>query len=385
MKIAFPIRFGLLAFLVASTVAAQQPHSPTDPSAILTAQRNQTAQLAASWLNSGDPRLQAWGAYAVLQNRQTELIPDLVALADAYEVSGLPVVSTLRDQHDAMLAILDALIQLDPPISGDKSARLYSEFPTQSLILLSRGWISQDSLNSSNSALLEIFRSEHSQRAWLAAGNILAERRADGFAASVLGSMTVHMNLLVTIPLRSEGAFGEFICGDRGAEQMEERSDWPEIGTYELVKPGPGARLLADGVDPAYYARKVSRLYDREVFSWGECNDVIPNSWDLLRQHYLTRLLGEPREKPSLEASIYRTIIWKNGDDYVAHLKGFVQQEQVTFAEMALRLKSACLITDDEVVAAKPHLEITIVDEREDKATPLPRAENLGGNVTIKM
>jgi hypothetical protein len=385
MRIAILIRFGLLAFLVASTVTTQQPHSPTDPSTILTAQRNQTAQLAASWLNSGDPHLQAWGAYVVVQNQQKELIPDLVALADAYEVTGLPVLSTRRDRHDAMLAILDALIQLDPPIPGDKSARLYSEFPTQSLILLSRGWISQESLNSSNSALLEIFRTEHSQRAWLAAGNILAERRADGFAATVLESMTVHMNLLVTRPLRIEGGFGESICGDRGPEQLEERSDWPEIGTYALAKPGPGVTLLADGADPAYYVRKVSKLYDREVFSWGECSNVIPHSWDLLRQHYLTRLLGQPQENPPLQASISHTIIWKNGDDYLARLRAFVHKEQIVFAEVVHRLKSSYLITDDEVIAAKPHLEITIVDDRKDKASPLPHAENLGENVTIKM
>jgi hypothetical protein len=30
-------------------------------------------------------------------------------------------------------------------------------------------------------------------------------------------------------------------------------------------------------------------------------------------------------------------------------------------------------------------LEITIVDNREDKTAPLPRAENLGENVILKM
>jgi len=32
-----------------------------------------------------------------------------------------------------------------------------------------------------------------------------------------------------------------------------------------------------------------------------------------------------------------------------------------------------------------PHLEITIVDDRDDKTTPLPRVENLGDNVIVKM
>jgi hypothetical protein len=379
MRIAFLFRFGFIAFLVASSVAAQQPQAPIDPSTILKSQQNQAAQLAASWLHSSEPRLQAWGAYVVLRDQQKQLIPDLMALAGTYEVTGLPVLSMRRDQHDAMLAILDVLIQLDPPVFGDESARLYSEFPAQSLILLSRARIS------SNSALLEIFRTEHSQRAWLAAGNILAERRADGFAATVLGNMTVHMKLVVKSSLRVEGGSGESVCGDRGFERLEERSDWPEIGTYALATPGPGATLLADGADPAYYVRKVSRLYDRETFSWGECSNVIPDSWDLLRQHYVTQLLGEPQENPSLQASIHQTIIWRNGDDYLAHLRGFVQQEQDALAKVAHRLKNVCLITDEVAVAVRPRLEVTIVDDREDKTSHLPRVKNLGENVTVNM
>jgi hypothetical protein len=385
MKVASLFRFGCFAFLIASAIAAQEPQAPTDPSAILNLQREHAAQLAGSWLHSGDPRLQAWGAYVAMRDQQKQFIPDLLALVGAYEVTGLPVLSTRRDQHDAMLAVLDALIQLDSPMSGDEGGGLYSEFPTQSLILLSRAWISSESLSSSNSALLEIFRTEHSQRAWLAAGNILAERRAEGFAATVLGNMTVQLRLEVTSPLGSGGGYGEGYCGDHGPERLEDRLDWPEIGTYALTKPDPGATLLADGADPAYYIRKVSKLYDREVFSWGECSIVIEYSWDVLRQHYVTRLLGEPQEDPPLKASIYRTIIWENGKTYLASLQRFVRQQQEAFAEVVDKMKDSHLISEDEVVAAKPHLEIKIVDDRADKTTPLPRAENLGENVTVKM
>lgn len=371
-------------FVGAATAGAQQPQAPTDPSAVLAMQRNQTAQLAATWLHSGDPRLQAWGAYVVLRDKHKQFIPDLLALVDAYDVAGLPVLNTRREEHDAMLAVLDTLIQLDSPTSGDQSKRLYSEFPTQSLILLSRAWIYPDSLNSSNGILLEIFRTEHFQPAWLAAGNILAERKADGFAAAVLGNMTVHMNLIVTSPHGSMGGFGESVCGDSLPGIPEDRSTWPEVGTYTLSDPGPGATLLADGADPAYYKRKVGRRYS-SLEGGGQCGSGITYRWDELRQHYVARMLGHEQDDPPFKASVYRTIIWENGNDYLAELRGFVRQQQMKFAEVASKLRNCNLMTDDEVAAAKPHLEITIVDDREDKTTPLSRAENLGENVIVKM
>ena len=335
-------------------------------------------------MRSGDPRLQAWGAYVALRDYHVNLIPEMTAMVNDYEVTSWPVAEVRRDQHDAMLAILDTLIQLDPPISGDESARLYPEFPTQSLILLSRAWISAESLKSSNSFLLEVFRTEHFQPAWLAAGNILAERKAEGFAATVLGNMTVHMNLVVTSPHGTIGGFGSSMCGDSFPGRPEDRSAWPEIGTYALAEPGAGATLLADGADPAYYKRKVGRVYGN-ILGGGHCSNVIENSWDLLRQHYVARMLGHEQDDPPLKASNYRTIIWENDKAYLAQLRGFVRQQRMKFTEVAGKLRDDHLMTEDEIAGVKPHLEITIVDYREDKTTPLPRAENLGENVIVKM
>ena len=370
--------------LGAAAVGARQVQAPADPTAILKMQQEQTAQLAAAWLHSGDPRLQAWGAYVVLRDKHKELIPDLLALAHAYEVTGMPGLSTRREHHDAMLAILDALIQLDPPISGDESSRLYSEFPAQSLILLSRAWISSASLKSSNDFLLEIFRTEHSQLPWLAAGNILAERKAEGFAAAVLGNMTVHVNLRVTSPHHLVVSSGEAWCGDSFPGPPEDRSAWPEIGIYALAESGPGATLLADGADPAYYKRKVGKRYSN-IEGGGQCGSGGTYRWDDLRQHYLARMLGKPQDEPPLKASLYQAITWENGNAYLAYLRSFARQQQMKFAEVAGKLRDCNLMTDDEIVAAKPHLEITIVDDRKDKTAPLPRAENLGKNVTVKM
>jgi hypothetical protein len=385
IRIGFLFRFAICAIAFASAVGAQQPQAPTDPSAVLTMQQNQTAQLAATWLHSGDPRLQAWGAYVVLRDKHKELIPDLLALANAYEITGLPVLSPHRAQHDAMLAILDTLIQLNPRIPADESKRLYSEFPAQSMILLSRAWINPDSLDSSNKILLELFRTEHSQLEWLAAGNILGERKAEGFAAAVLGNVTVHLNLQVTGLIGHMHGMASSCSEDFFPEKPDDRAGWPEIGTYALTEARPDATLLVNGADPSYYLRKVSRLYGFNSHEGAECRIITAESWDRLREHYVTRLLGASEDDPPLRVSLHQTIIWENDQAYLAYLRTAVRQEQEAFAEVVQRFKNIHLLSDVEAAAAKPHVEITIVDDREDRSASLPRAENLGENIIVKM
>jgi hypothetical protein len=113
MRTGFIFGLAVCGCFGAISVGAQHAQAPVDPAVILKMQQEQTGQLASTWLHSGEPRLQAWGAYVILRDKHKELIPDLLALANAYDVAGLPVLNTRREQHDAMLAILDTLIQID--------------------------------------------------------------------------------------------------------------------------------------------------------------------------------------------------------------------------------------------------------------------------------
>jgi hypothetical protein len=97
--------------LVAMAALAQQ--APPDPAAVMGSLNQQMAPLASTWLHSADPRLQAWGAYAVLRDGRTEAIPDLLAMVAEFPVVEQPIAQTDVDQHDAMLGVLDALIQLN--------------------------------------------------------------------------------------------------------------------------------------------------------------------------------------------------------------------------------------------------------------------------------
>jgi hypothetical protein len=370
-------RFVLCGFLTASAVSARPQHATADPAAILKGQRDQTAQITARWLQSGDPRLQAWGAYAALRDHNTQLTSDLTALIGSYEVVGWPVPSGQIDQHDAMLAVLDAAIQLGAMVPASDVAKLYPEFPAQSLILLRRAGAD------ANSFLLNVFRTEHSQLAWLTAGNMLAERRSQGFAAAVLGGMTVHAEIRV---VSSGGAgIGTGSGGDFDPGSTEGKADWPEIGTYALVGHISGATLLVDGTDPAYYLRTVSTLYDRDRRDYSCCYGYDAESWDLIREHYLAGLLYEPKENPPLKSFVHQTILRENGEAYAVRVRSMIEGQQNAFVEVASRLENSRLMTSEEAAATRPKLEIRIVDDREDKTTPVPRVETLGENVSVKM
>jgi hypothetical protein len=377
MRIASIFRIIVCAFLTTSAAGAQQPQTPVDPSAVLATQRNQTAQLAASWLHSGDPRLQAWGAYAMLRDYHMNLIPEMTAMVNGYEVTPWPIPESRRDQHDAMIAMLDTLIQLHRGITASGAARLYPEFPAQSLILLS--WEGKDA----NNLLLDLFRDEKPQRLpWLASGNMLMERHVSGFAAAVLNGLTLHADVqVVTIDTPRTGQVSGMSCGGG----LEGKPTWPAVGNYALAQKGSGATLLADGEDPVYYRRAVSGEYDRlRDKCCGLCADETL-LLDMYREHYLAQLLSARIGNPPIRTAFDESIVWKNGAAYTAHLREIVRREQQKLAAVAEKLKAANLLNAEDAAAVKMRLEITVVDERKDKTVPLPRVENLGENVIVKM
>ncbi len=96
-------------------------------------------------------------------------------------------------------------------------------------------------------------------------------------------------------------------------------------------------------------------------------------------------MMNSPQGGPLLKSFPSQTIVWKNGGDYLEYLNNFVHQEQTTFIDVARKLTAAGLMTSAEASAIKPHLEITIVDRRTDRAIPLPDTGQLGENVIVKM
>lgn len=355
-----------VCLLTAAAVLAQP--APPDPAAVMAGLQTQSARLATTWLHSDDPRTQAWGAYLALRDRRSEAIPDLLALLAKLQPSQ-------PDPHDAMLAVLDALIQMDAQVPVSEAQRIYPAFPVQSLLLLARA-------EDATPALLDIFNSDQpSPAAWLATGNLLVTRSAEGFALAILERMTVNAVVMVTEPGGGGGFGGSNFCCGGGATAPS--VGWPPVGVYGFAGCGnqapTGGILLAAGTDPVYYQRPVTTSY-RTADGACACH---PDP-DLVRQHYLTALLNDSAEEPPVRAHVTHTILWSGPDAYRGALLAFIDGQQQVFAKLARRLGDAELLSATEARTLRPKLEILLWDQRPSPAEPLPDVPPPAGNVTIR-
>lgn len=362
-------------FLLAVAAFAQQ--GPPDPVIVMGGIEKQMGPLASAWMHSLDPRVRAWGAYLVLRDHRTEAVPDLLAMVTVFPVVEEVATQTDVDQHDAMLGVLDALIQLNVEVPAVDAQRIYTEFPAQALILLAR------SHQDTSPALLRIFKSERRwPAAWLASGTLLLERRAEGFAAAVAQGMTVHALVMVTEPGVGAGSGGSSLCCGLGGVPSP-KEGWPPLGVYAFAGCGdrvqPGASLLTGGTDPAYYSRQVTAAYRAtEGFDCG-CN---PDK-DLVREHYLTKMLSDSSERPPVRAHVSHTILWQDLNAYRGELADFIAVQQHVFADLARRLREQGLVSEADAQSIRPRLEIRVWDQRATRESALT-ATALDENITIQ-
>jgi hypothetical protein len=356
--------------------SAQQ--APPDPATVMSSLDKQMGPLASTWLHSADPRVEAWGAYLVLRDRHTEAIPELLGMLAGFAVVEEVATQGDEDRHDAMLGVLDALIQFGARVPAVDAQRIYPEFPVQSLILLSR------SQEDTGSALLAIFKSEGRwPAAWLTAGALLLDRHAEGFAAAVVEAMTVHALVMVTEPGTGYGSGGSALCCGAGLPPKT-KDGWPPLGVYAFGGCGdrsqPGETLLAEGTDPAYYHRQVSASYQVEgVLSCG----CVPDR-DLVRQHYLTKLLSDSAERPPVRAHVSHTIVWQGLDAYHSELAAFIGEQQHIFAELTRRLGEQSLLSEAQVQSTRPRLQVRVADQRATQEPALPAVTGQAENITIE-
>jgi hypothetical protein len=91
------------------------PHPASDPSNLTSAPTD--AQIR-EWLQSDDPRLVAWGAHAILEQKRREHVPELIQKIKRWEQAH-PQSEWDSAHLDALLAMLDAVVQLDGRMPPD--------------------------------------------------------------------------------------------------------------------------------------------------------------------------------------------------------------------------------------------------------------------------
>lgn len=368
------VKWRVAFVLVCLGVSAYGQQTPQTPADIVAKQREEAGSLAGEWLQSPEARTRAWGAYLVLRDRLTERVPDLLALLQDYQVNESAATLSEVDGHDAMLAVLDALIQMRADVPVETAAKLYPEFRAQSMILLARA------NGDATEPLLRIFRTEQTfDGEWAAAGNLLATRRPSGLAAVVLSGLTVRANILVTTN-GAMGMGGSFVCGG-GIDEPGSHPNWPEVGTYSMSAcDRENGVVLAPGTHPAFYIRSVNSQYHAELTY--RCSKK--DARDEIRADYLATLLYSEVGFRPIQSHVSHPIRWTSGANYLSELQGFIEEQQNLYRQVQQRLIAAQLLTESEAKSSKPILELTIFDARDSKTTPLPTLPEPGENIAIK-
>lgn len=334
-----------------------------------------------SWLQSGDPRLEAWGAHDALVRRDQNLIPYLLSLVSRWQPplqqtsdTSLHSESRLRqndlDEREAMAAVLDTLIQMNVPVAGDALRTLAPDFGNYVAILLAR-------LPNEDSSPLSFdfyrYPPAHGDSLQYVSAALLALHPSPGFAADLLASIQVHATLVVVLPGSEVPGWGSgFSCGVSGTGPP--RTDWPEVGQYVLSKQkDDAASLLVGGIDPIYATREDSTHHLGE--SCGMSRDVYLGPNERLR--LIAEMLGIPPQAIEWKTSLVKNIEFQSLPQLDADLIALVEEQQQKYRETASALADHNLLLSSEVEDSLPQLQLELQDMRGPGAMPIPEISNL--------
>src|SRR5580704_540728 len=233
---------------------ANSPASPSsDPAAIPTPATIQY------WLVSNQPRMVAWGAWDAGLAKDSGAIPELLALANAwqpgasdekYDGEYLPA---RDDRRDAMADVLDALLQMNVQIPANTLRSLAADFPNQTTIFLAR-MPDQESAD----ARMDFFHDSGWRLARLkyVSAALLALHPPPGFALDLMSGTVVRADVTVMLP--GTLAFSQGSAGDCTSELEADRSGWPQVANYRLSSTAHGGDVeLVSGIDPVYFSREL--------------------------------------------------------------------------------------------------------------------------------
>jgi len=231
---------GIIALLLAATAGYAQP-------APMAAQ--ETAR-ALQLLHSTRCVDKAWGAFFAGRLHSDDLRePLLEALRNA-----APLGNALSDtdEYGFVAALFDALIEGDIAAPAEALRSFEERWSNPVLILLSR---STD--KDSEDALLRIGGEKSHEMEWLAANNLLFERRSQRWYAGILSSVTVTHRFTLTDP--GKGGYGAGAGGGVSGDGVAAMpKGFPPITLYTLQgTPGRGSVLLAQGPRDVYYKKTV--------------------------------------------------------------------------------------------------------------------------------
>jgi hypothetical protein len=321
---------------------------------------------AARLLKSNDNKERAWGAYLVGLHGLKDQTASLVSILEDESLSGGgPVEAVVRQ------AALDSLIRLDAEVPADALLPLYQSSPDEVLILLAR------SPGKNQQTLLSLFADDLPSARWLAIGNLLAETRAQGFAAHLLAGLKIEATVYVFDREEHDnyGTGGGCGGGCGGGTSWRRDEELPPVGYYMLEDaPRRGATVLATGRRLVSYTRALSRSYG----SSGWCGF----DRDVVRVEYLAGLLYISDGALGFSAYPSRDIVCKDAAQCGNALAAVRNEIARAYNKLLRRLLDESLLDAAEASELRPDIKLDVTDYRRRKSFPLP--EKLHG-VTIKI
>lgn len=311
---------------------------------------------AARLLKSKENRERAWGAYlAGLCGLKGEA-PSLVSILEDETLSaGGP------EESAVLQAALDALIRLDAEVPAEALLPLYERAADEVLILLAR------SPERNRAALLTLFKEETTNVRWLAAGNLLAQTRAPGFAARLLGGLKIQASVYVydrggEHEMAGSGMNGGGGCAGGGNDL---RGELPPVGYYSLDDVAArGAAVLANGPHVVYYRRGSYRSSCPSLADWFDR--------DWMRVEYLGDLLRHGKEATDFEQSFWHEVVCRDAKQCRDALAGARDEIRRAYGATLRRLLEENLLDGAEAAQLKPDITLDVTDARDRKSFPLP-------------
>jgi hypothetical protein len=308
-------------------------------------------------LQSAEKQERAWGAYLAGLHGLKASAPGLVELlADPALAAGGPEDALVRQ------AALDALIRLGAEVPAETLMPLRPSAPDEVIILLARD------PRQNRLALLSLFDDEALPTHWVAVGNLLAETRADGFAARLLGGLKIEATVYVYDEEAERGYGGG--CGGcgGGCNYFGGRDDYPPVFYYALTTANTrGAVVAAPGRHTVYYVRGLTPPCGRgRDFGCGN------PPRDQYRVEYVADLLGTTEEDLKLEASPFREVVCRDARQCGRALAAVRDEIFGGYAGAVRRLLDAELLDPAEAAELRPDVTVRLNDRRERTTFQLP-------------
>ena len=356
---------GLHSPLAASaTVAALLMMSPERSAA--SAQSSGVARLPAPFqeaarqveqdLASSDPTAVAWDAYHAGIYRLSSTIPLLQRVLESPPTSDARVRRALED------VVLDALIQLTAAVPASLVDRFVDVRPVQAFALLAHATGREPILVDRLQTALGI--------PWFAMANILLPDRSQGFTLHLLSKLRLRLRIYVSDDANRSGVGGGLLSGGVADGIGENTPGFPPHAEYRFESAArPGFIVLATGPRPVYYSRTVTA---ERQYAISQVWDGGPTDRD--RLEYLGEMLGMRilERVHWLQAETGARHRWTTAESLLQHVEELRAEIRRKYEHLIGELVQRDLLRADVAPTLTPHIEVEVVDQRNDKSVPLP-------------